>query len=188
MPNSELAQKILAENEKLRADVKAHNDSVEKLTTRLTEAEDKGRHTVWAVVGIGFLVFAIALGLTWRASQQNKDQNDKLNEFAYCQATYNKANAEISQIRTKINARYNANTARDNANDRKLNLAVGKIVTSGLGDIKEAFNEYNAEDAKVQKELAKIEADRADNPLPEYPDCYNKYIKESVPAAPQSKQ
>jgi hypothetical protein len=57
MPNSELAERILAENAALRGEVGA-------LTGKLDELEDKGRHTRWIayVLTAAFTVVAVISG------------------------------------------------------------------------------------------------------------------------------
>ena len=181
--------------ERMFAAVKATRDQLKTTEARLsdaesrqTKAEEKSKNTVWAVIGIGFIVMALAIGFAWKDARANARQNERFSEFAFCQAQYNKANSEISKIRAELTSRYNANSARYNANSRKLNLTVGTIVAAGKGNINKAFSDYNAEDARIQQELAKIETARADNPLPVYPDCYNKYIRESVPSGTQDRE
>lgn len=166
------------------AEVKSTREALVDIPRKLELLENKTDRAVWGVVGVAFALLLAAVGFLWHDSHQNGKQNDRFDDFAYCQAQYNQANATISKIRTDLASKYNANTARNATNSRNLNLTVGKIVAKGKGDINKAFSDYNAEDAAIQKELAKIEAARADNPLPEYPNCYDKYIKQTVPAAP----
>lgn len=167
------------------AEVKATREALVDIPGKLERLENKTDRAVWGVVGVGFTLMVAAVLFVWSVAHGNHEQNARFEDFAFCQAQWNQANSDITKIRTDLATQYNANTARSAANSRNLNITVGKIVAAGKGDIKKAFNDYNTEDAAIQHELAKIESKRADNPLPAYPDCYRKYIKESVPAPPQ---
>jgi hypothetical protein len=154
-------------------ELKDTRDVLAGIPDRLKDVEQKGQHTRWAVLVVALLLLLGGMAFLLHESRANNAQNDRFEEFAYCQAQYNQTNADISKIRAVLSTRYNTNTA-------KLIVSVGKIVAQRKGDINKAFGTYN-------KELAAIETERANNPLPAYPDCYNKYIRQSVPSSPQAR-
>jgi hypothetical protein len=151
-------------------ELKTTREALAGIPDRLKEVEERGQHTRWAVAVVAFALLLGGMAFLWHESRANDDQNSRFEEFAYCQAQYNETNAQISRTRAVLSTSYNKNTAR-------LILSVGKIVADQKGDINKAFSTYN-------KNLAAIETERANNPLPLYPDCYNKYIKQSVPSSP----
>lgn len=124
---------------------------------------------------VGPLVILMGIIIAWAQyedAKANEEQDQKFLEFAYCQAQYNNTNTAVSKIRSDL-------ATLDRENTKQLNKDVGKIVATKKGDINKAFNDYNLR-------TAEIEAKRADNPLPAYPDCANKYLRDSNVDVPPS--
>lgn len=99
-------------------------------------------------------------------------QQDRFNDFAYCQAQYNDVNAAITAARAAF-------AAEDRRNTQDLNVAIGKIVKLGEGDV-------NREFAKYDRRLARTDAKRTANPVPVAPRCYDRYLRseQDPPGAP----
>lgn len=78
MPNSELAEKILAENAALRVELA-------DLTGQLDDLEDKGRHTRWLAYALSLVLAAVLAG--WGYQKVN-DRVDVVQQYqvATCEA------------------------------------------------------------------------------------------------------
>lgn len=71
MPNSELGQKILAENEALRTEIEAHTKAMTDLAERVENAEDSGKHTRWIAYGLAAVLVLGGGWMLWDEVQDN---------------------------------------------------------------------------------------------------------------------
>lgn len=156
-----------ATREAVLAELKLTREALTEIPRRLTEVEEKGTNTARGVIGVALALLLGGMAFLWHDNRANADQNDRFEDFAFCQATYNQANADITKVRAIFTTQLNAAQA-------KRDEAIGKILTTRKGDIVAVFASYN-------KALAAIETSRADNPIPAYPDCYSKYIRQIPP-------
>lgn len=149
--------------EKMYAAIQATRETLLETTEKLDSVEAKGDNTRWGVVVIGFLGILFGFFMLWKEAESNREQNTRFEEFAFCQAEYNRINVTVSKTRVELNARENKNT-------RELITKIGQMVQSQDGNLNSVFERYN-------REIARIDKLRAENPPIAYPDCYNKYIK-----------
>lgn len=145
---------------------KATRVALENIPDRLERVTKTTGKLVISTVVIVLVIIIIVIGYLWKANNDTNNQNEKFDNFAFCQAQYNRVNAVVSKTRAELNTQLNsAQATRD--------VQIAKIVSTGKGDINKVFKDYSTA-------LAKIETKRADNPLPAYPECYSKYITQEL--------
>lgn len=144
-------------------EIRATRKSLNSLPTRLAMVEKKSTNLVKTVFVTTLAFIFCALFFVWNVAHSNSKQNDNFKEFAQCQGEYNQANTKATLIRSDLSSRLNKAQA-------KRDKAITKLVEGKPGDVKKIFADY-------AEEVKGIEKARKDNPLPLYPNCYEKYIQ-----------